>query len=143
MTTSRERQINISVGAAIRACRQAADRTVDDLAAAAEISATFLDDVEHGYLSPSVYTLTRVAEALKMTVGALLGERAVTVRVVRDTVTVMCEACGRINQVVDFVVYCDACTPPAVSVVAKEVDADRIRAEHVTYHQDGIVDDRA
>lgn len=54
------------LGAAIRERRAARDLTLEDLAAAAGLSVTYLGQTERGQRNPSVLVLWRIADALEV-----------------------------------------------------------------------------
>jgi transcriptional regulator with XRE-family HTH domain len=54
------------LGAAIRERRAASDLTLEDLAAAAGLSVTYLGQTERGQRNPSVLVLWRIADALEI-----------------------------------------------------------------------------
>ncbi|HVJ35646.1 MAG TPA: cupin domain-containing protein [Terriglobia bacterium] len=60
-----------AIGALLRARRQSLDLTLDDVAAAAEMTKGFLSDVERDKASPSVASLVRLCDVLNLPVGSL------------------------------------------------------------------------
>lgn len=62
------------LGHRIRTVRQKADRTLDDLSRATGLHKAYLSRVERGQKSPSLSALLRIAKALGVEVGGLLGE---------------------------------------------------------------------
>jgi transcriptional regulator with XRE-family HTH domain len=76
-TVDRERLREL--GARIRQMRLAGDLTLEDLAAAAGLSVTYLGQTERGQRNPSVLVLWRIACALDTTLDRLvvadLGDR--------------------------------------------------------------------
>jgi transcriptional regulator with XRE-family HTH domain len=67
-----ERQL----GAHIRQLRSAQRISLRSLAAEAEVSVSFLSQVERGTASPSIASLMRIAKALDQTIGSLFEARA-------------------------------------------------------------------
>jgi transcriptional regulator with XRE-family HTH domain len=63
-----------AVGLFIKHLREEKDMSVRELASRAGISASFLSQVEHGKVSPSLASLKRLADELGTTIGALVGE---------------------------------------------------------------------
>jgi transcriptional regulator with XRE-family HTH domain len=66
----------MSVGKRIRDARKAAGMTLDELAAKAEISKTYLWELEKdeaGEKKPSADVLLKIANALSTTIGQLMG----------------------------------------------------------------------
>lgn len=59
------------LGARIRHIRMAADLTLEDLAAFAGLSVTYLGQTERGQRNPSVLVLWRIADALDATLDQL------------------------------------------------------------------------
>jgi transcriptional regulator with XRE-family HTH domain len=59
------------LGASIRRRRSGADMTLEDLAAAAHLSVTYLGQTERGQRNPSVLVLWRIADALDITLEQL------------------------------------------------------------------------
>jgi transcriptional regulator with XRE-family HTH domain len=66
-TTSHEQ----SLGVRIRQMRRARDITLREVASAAEVSESFVSQVERGVATPSMATLNRIAEALGTNLSAL------------------------------------------------------------------------
>lgn len=62
------------IGRAVRSLRTAQSLSLGDLARAAGLSRTILSRIESGVGNPSIETLWRVARALNVPLGALLGE---------------------------------------------------------------------
>jgi transcriptional regulator with XRE-family HTH domain len=63
-----------SIGRAVRGLRIARSLSVGDLARDAGLSRTILSRIENGSGNPSIETLWRIARALSVPLGALLGE---------------------------------------------------------------------
>src|SRR5690606_19805510 len=63
-----------SIGRAVRALRTARSLSLGDLAREAGLSRTILSRIEGGAGNPSIETLWRVARALNVPLGALLGD---------------------------------------------------------------------
>ena len=61
-----------SLGAAIRAERKKAGRTLQEVAKQAEFSISYLSQIERNLLTPSVSTLKRIADALDIPAGHLM-----------------------------------------------------------------------
>jgi transcriptional regulator with XRE-family HTH domain len=59
------------LGTSIRGWRTGADMTLEDLAAAARLSVTYLGQTERGQRNPSVLVLWRIADALDITLEQL------------------------------------------------------------------------
>lgn len=59
------------LGASIRQRRTASDLTLEDLAASADLSVTYLGQTERGQRNPSVLVLWRIADALDITLEQL------------------------------------------------------------------------
>lgn len=64
----------MSVGERIKALRQERKLTLRELSQKADISISFLSDIENGRSNPSLERLKAIAEALNTTVSYLLGE---------------------------------------------------------------------
>lgn len=64
------------LGAYIRELRTKQNMSMRKLAAAAEVSVSFLSQVERGTASPSIASLMRIAKALDQTIGSLFEERS-------------------------------------------------------------------
>lgn len=62
-----------AIGPKIRALREAASLTQEDLAHEADISTSTLSRIERGAYQPRLDTLNKLAQALKVPVGELLG----------------------------------------------------------------------
>lgn len=62
------------VGVNIKRYREEQEITLRTLATKLHVSASFLSQIETGKASPSVSTLKNIADALKTTVGSLIGE---------------------------------------------------------------------
>ncbi len=60
------------IGANIRRRRTAIDLTLEDLAASAGLSVTYLGQTERGQRNPSVLVLWRIADALAITLDQLV-----------------------------------------------------------------------
>ncbi len=60
------------VGAAIRAARRTRGLTIERLAELADVSPSFLGNVERGARVPSLQTMVNVSRALRVSVDALL-----------------------------------------------------------------------
>jgi transcriptional regulator with XRE-family HTH domain len=69
--THHPREILEPLGARIRHLRTKQGLSLDALAAMAELKENDLGDLERGELDPSVKTLLRIAQALKMDVATL------------------------------------------------------------------------
>ena len=69
---SRDQAIAASFGRRVRAARQAAGLSQEALAEAAGLHPTFISNVERGYRVPSVPTLLRLANGLKIDPGDLV-----------------------------------------------------------------------
>ena len=63
------------IGRRLREARRAQNRTLREVATAAEISESFLSQVERARVSASVATLRRIAMALGVTIGDLFEDR--------------------------------------------------------------------
>jgi transcriptional regulator with XRE-family HTH domain len=61
-----------SLGAAIRAERKKAGRTLQDVAKEADFSISYLSQIERNLLTPSVSTLKRIADVLHIPAGQLM-----------------------------------------------------------------------
>jgi transcriptional regulator with XRE-family HTH domain len=61
-----------SLGAAIRAERKKAGRTLQDVANQAQFSISYLSQIERNLLTPSVSTLKRIADVLDIPAGQLM-----------------------------------------------------------------------
>jgi mannose-6-phosphate isomerase-like protein (cupin superfamily) len=70
-----EAQSKTDVGSRLREARRAQNRTLKEVAEAAEISESFLSQVERARVSASVATLHRIAVALGVTIGDLFEDR--------------------------------------------------------------------
>lgn len=68
----------MNVGDRIKALRQERKLTLRELSQKADISISFLSDIENGRSNPSLDRLKSIAEALDTTVSYLLGEIADT-----------------------------------------------------------------
>lgn len=66
---------NMNVGERIKQLRKEKNLTLRELAEKADISISFLSDIENGRSNPSLERLKAIAEALDTTVSYLLGER--------------------------------------------------------------------
>lgn len=62
----------VVIGARVRAERRARDLTLDELAAAADVSRRMVVSVEQGSVNPSVGTLLRLGDALGIALSALV-----------------------------------------------------------------------
>jgi transcriptional regulator with XRE-family HTH domain len=72
-----------SLGLRVRALREASGLSLRQLAGAAEVSESFVSQVERGLANPSVASLRRLAEALDASVGSLFEGNSAQGRVVR------------------------------------------------------------
>ncbi|HEV7494993.1 helix-turn-helix transcriptional regulator [Baekduia sp.] len=63
-----------SLGAAVRARRQAKDMTLEALADAAGMNVTYVSDIERGRGNPSIGKLGDLAAVFEMRVSALIAE---------------------------------------------------------------------
>jgi transcriptional regulator with XRE-family HTH domain len=63
-----------AIGRAVRGLRVAQSRSLGDLARDSGLSRTILSRIEHGGGNPSIETLWRIARALGVPLGALLGD---------------------------------------------------------------------
>jgi transcriptional regulator with XRE-family HTH domain len=73
----------LTLGRTVRILREQRSLSLKDLAARAQVSQSFISQVERGVASPSVASLLRIAEALGTSVGALfdgVGNRGAVVR---------------------------------------------------------------
>lgn len=68
----------IGIGGRIKRLRQAQGLTLQDLAKKAHISPGYLSEVERGRSAISVGKMSQIADGLRMTVDALLGEEPET-----------------------------------------------------------------
>jgi transcriptional regulator with XRE-family HTH domain len=69
----------LKLGQAVRALREERGWSLRQLAAGADVSESFMSQVERGAANPSVASLRRIAEALGTSIGALFdGSRQVT-----------------------------------------------------------------
>lgn len=75
--------IATQIGSTIRLLREAAGRSLSDLAAAAGLSKTTLHGVEQGEANPTLNTLWSLATALDVPLGRLLADNAPDTTVVR------------------------------------------------------------
>jgi len=66
--------VNSGVARAIRAHRQTRGLSLSALAAASDLSKTILGKIEAGHGNPSLETLWRIASALDVPLGALIGD---------------------------------------------------------------------
>lgn len=71
------------LGGAIRRARKSSGLSMVKLAARLDVSQSFLSQVENGRIYPSVSSLYRIADALGVSVGALMGETHASGGVVR------------------------------------------------------------
>jgi transcriptional regulator with XRE-family HTH domain len=62
------------MGDRIKARREFLNITTNDLASAIEVSSSLISQIERAKAFPSILTLKKIAEALKTTVGELIGE---------------------------------------------------------------------
>ncbi len=62
-----------TLGARLRARRRNLGKTLTDIAADADVSMTYLSNLERGRGNPTLDVLTRIAEALSVDVGSLVG----------------------------------------------------------------------
>lgn len=69
---SRDRAIAVAFGRRVREARLAADLSQEALAEAAGLHPTFISNVERGYRVPSLPTVVRLAEGLKVDPGELV-----------------------------------------------------------------------
>lgn len=67
---------NMNVGERIKQLRKEKNLTLRELAEKADISISFLSDIENGRSNPSLERLKAIAEALDTTVSYLLGENS-------------------------------------------------------------------
>jgi transcriptional regulator with XRE-family HTH domain len=75
-----------ALGQAIRRLRRAHRLTIEDLAAAAEMHATYLSGIERGVRNPTWSKVCGLADALEVSVSVLAGEaeeEAVVARIAR------------------------------------------------------------
>ncbi len=72
--TQKERSEIVNIGNLIRSFRQKNRMTLKELAGSANISISYLGDIEKGRSKPSIETLLKLAKALKTTPGYLLNE---------------------------------------------------------------------
>ena len=70
-TASPEGQI---FGKTLRRLRQERDLTQEKLAAAADLTLNFVNRLEHGYKTPGLLTILKVAQALGVTPSELLSD---------------------------------------------------------------------
>src|SRR4051812_43794890 len=82
-TIAPERDVDIDLGARIRALRLARRQTLRDLAGHAGVTESFLSQVERGVASPSIASVQRIARALGQTIAELFAEHEVHGEVVR------------------------------------------------------------
>ncbi len=70
-STSRIAPILIAVGARIKQCRHAADKSQEALAFEARVDRTYISSIERGIANPSVETLANICYALNVTLAEL------------------------------------------------------------------------
>ncbi len=70
-STSRLAPILIAVGARIKQCRHAADKSQERLAFEASVDRTYISSIERGIANPSVETLANICYALNVTLAEL------------------------------------------------------------------------
>ncbi|WP_175221031.1 MULTISPECIES: helix-turn-helix domain-containing protein [Burkholderia] len=63
---------NVRLGSKIRNLRKRLDKTLEDVATASGLSKGYMSQVERGYASPSLSSLTRIATALGVAVDYFL-----------------------------------------------------------------------
>lgn len=71
-----EHSDDVSLGTRLRAQRRSLGLTLSEVADAAAVSMTYLSNIERGRGNPTLEVLTRIAAALGVDVGALVGNRA-------------------------------------------------------------------
>ncbi|KAA9160538.1 cupin domain-containing protein [Amycolatopsis acidicola] len=69
-----EASIDGAVGARLRRLRREHKLSAKDVADAAHVSPAYLSRLEHGKISPTVATLTRIVQAMGESVGRLFGD---------------------------------------------------------------------
>ncbi len=70
-STSRLAPILVAVGARIKQCRHAADKSQERLAFEARVDRTYISSIERGIANPSVETLANICYALNVTLAEL------------------------------------------------------------------------
>ncbi|AMP70878.1 XRE family transcriptional regulator [Ralstonia solanacearum] len=70
-STSRIAPILIAVGARIKQCRHAADKSQERLAFEARVDRTYISSIERGIANPSVETLANICYALNVSLAEL------------------------------------------------------------------------
>jgi transcriptional regulator with XRE-family HTH domain len=74
---------DFDLGARVRGLRRARRLTLRELATRAEVTESFLSQVERGVASPSIASVQRIARALGLSIAQLFAEEAGAGRVVR------------------------------------------------------------
>lgn len=74
MLSTLENEVNLRTGRAVKQRREAAGLSLRTLAARSGISSSMISDIERGTKSPTIITIVRLAEALRVSASALVGE---------------------------------------------------------------------
>jgi transcriptional regulator with XRE-family HTH domain len=69
---ARDQKVAAQFGKHLRAARLAAGLTQEALAERAELHPTYISNTERGYSCPTIYTVARLAKALKIDAGDLV-----------------------------------------------------------------------
>ena len=67
--------IDKTIGKRIRQCRQRKGLTIENLAEKADITPTFMGDVERGNKLPSIHTFIKIVNALDVSFDYILSEK--------------------------------------------------------------------
>jgi transcriptional regulator with XRE-family HTH domain len=112
-----------ALGERVRILREAHGLGQAELAKSCGLARTSITNLESGRQEPPVRKLALIADALGVTVGALLGETAMpALPMVRVRLSVVCDEHGEVKA---------GLTDPA--------EAEQIRTEHARSHLDGGV----
>lgn len=68
------KSLQVRLGSAVRRLREQAGFSQEGFAAHAKIARAYMGQVERGHVNLTLTTLERIADALNMTVGALMTE---------------------------------------------------------------------
>lgn len=95
--------INIAIGANIRRFRAARSMTLEDLAAVSGISKSMIGQIERGDANPSISTIWKIANGLKVSFSSLISVDEVSTGVIDKSEVSVLRACdGKFENVPFF-----------------------------------------